>query len=86
VRPLRAGGAFSVAPLLDEAVQLAKHPVPCVCVLLDPGHGHLPLHSGDYMETRLWAALFRSNTTQGRQFRFAVYSPLGWRASPGGGP
>jgi len=48
--------------------------VPCVCVLLDPGHGHLPLHSGDYMETRLWAALFRSNTTQGRRSRSAVYS------------
>jgi hypothetical protein len=32
-----------VTPLLDEAVQRAKHPVPCLGVLLDPGHDRVPV-------------------------------------------
>ncbi len=48
VRPLLAGGALRITLLPDKAVQRAKYLVPCVGVLLDPGHDRLLLHSGDY--------------------------------------
>ena len=41
---------FSAGPLIDQSIQFAGNPVPRVCVLFDPGHDRLLLHSGDYKE------------------------------------
>ena len=85
-KPLLAVGAFRVAPLPDEAVQLAKYPVPCVCVLFDPGHNRLPLNAGDYKGNSAVGGPVPVQYDAGPPLSACRILRLRWRASPGGGP